>query len=83
MKILSQAIKFLATDSDDPYSSHLSKSKRLVAISSGFSKGTSNVTEDIESRVSKTAFEYWHNAYQKYNKEDFYGAISDYTSAIM
>lgn len=78
----SQAINLLATNSDDTYSSHPSKSKRLEAISSGFFKGSGNIIENIEPRASKTAFEYWYSAYQKYKKEDFYGAITDYTNAI-
>jgi tetratricopeptide (TPR) repeat protein len=76
------AVNLLATNSDDTYSSHPTKSKRLDAISSGFLRGTGNVIEGIESTATKTAFEYWHSAYEKYKNEDFYGAITDYTSAI-
>jgi tetratricopeptide (TPR) repeat protein len=77
-----QAVNLLATDTDDTYSSHPSKSKRLAAISLGFNKVSNNSGENIDLSGSKTAFEYWHSAYQKYKKEDFYGAITDYTSAI-
>lgn len=78
----SQAINLLATNGDDTYSSHPSKSKRLTAISIGYNKA-SGIENKFET-LSKTesADEYFYKGLEKAKRKDRYGAIADYSKAI-
>lgn len=77
-----QAINFLATDSDDTYSSHPSKSKRLAAVSSGFNNAKHNIDNSNESPSSTSFLEYHNRGFNKYKEKDYYGAIADFNMAI-
>jgi len=79
----SEAIKLLASNKDDTYSSHPTKAKRLNAIKIGFNKalGKEQVVYEKKSNLN-TAEEYFYRGYDKSNKGDYNGAISDYTKAI-
>ena len=79
----SGAIKLLASNKDDTYSSHPTKAKRLNAIKIGFNKalGKEQVVYEKKSNLN-TAEEYLYRGYDKSDKGDYYGAISDYTKAI-
>jgi tetratricopeptide (TPR) repeat protein len=76
------AVNLLATDSDDTYSSHPSKSKRLVAINSGFNNAKHNIDDPIESPSSTSFLEYHNRGFNKYKEKDYYGAIADFNMAI-
>jgi len=79
----SASINLMASTSDDTYSTHPSKSKRLAAISIGHNKALGNETVIYETPTNlQTADEYFYSAYEKQNLKDYYGAISDYTKAI-
>ena len=79
----SSSINLMASNSDDTYSTHPSKSKRLAAINKGHKKGLGIETAIYESSTKLgTAEEYFYSAYDKANQKDYYGAISDYTKAI-
>ena len=62
---------------------HPTKAKRLNAIKIGFNKalGKEQVVYEKKSNLN-TAEEYFYRAYEKSDKGDYYGAISDYTKAI-
>ena len=79
----SKAINLLASNKDDTYSTHPNKSKRLNAIKIGFNKalGKEQVVYEKKSNLN-TAEEYFYRAYEKSEKGDYNGAISDYTIAI-
>ena len=79
----SEAINLLASNKDDTYSTHPTKTKRLNAIKIGFNKalGKEQVVYEEKSNLN-TAEEYFYRAYEKNNKGDYNGAIVDYTKAI-
>ena len=79
----SKAINLLASNKDDTYSTHPTKAKRLNAIKIGFNKalGKEQVVYEKKSNLN-TAEEYFYRAYEKGDKGDHNGAISDYTKAI-
>jgi len=79
----SEAINLLASNKDDTYSSHPTKTKRLNAIKIGFNKalGKKQVVYEKKSNYD-TAKEYFYRGYEKDDKGDYNGAISDYTKAI-
>jgi len=79
----SEAINLLASNKDDTYSSHPTKAKRLNAIKIGFNKalGKEQVSYEEKSNLN-TAEEYFYRGYDKSDKGDYYGAISDFTKAI-
>ena len=79
----SSAINLMASDDDDTYSTHPSKSKRLAAINKGYKKGKGKETVIYETpNKLKTAEEYFYEAYYKGIKGDYNGAINDYTKSI-
>ena len=79
----SEAIKLLASNKDDTYSSHPTKAKRLNAIKIGFNKALGKEQVVYEKKTDlNTAEEYFYRAYEKFDKGDYNGAISDYTKAI-
>ena len=79
----SSAINLIASDRDDAYSKHPSKSKRLAAISIGYNKGLGKAISVYEAPTNRqTAEEYFYSAYEKHINGDYYGAISDFTKAI-
>ena len=79
----SEAVNLLASNKDDTFSTHPTKTKRLNAIKIGFNKalGKEQVVYEKKSNLN-TAEEYFYRAYEKSQKGDYYGAISDYTKAI-
>ncbi|MDB4299007.1 tetratricopeptide repeat protein [Flavobacteriaceae bacterium] len=79
----SEAINLLASNKDDTYSSHPTKAKRLNAIKIGFNKalGKEQVSYEEKSNLN-TAEEYFYRGYDKSDKGDYYGAITDFTKAI-
>ena len=79
----SKAINLLASNKDDTYSTHPNKSKRLNAIKIGFNKalGKEQVVYEKKSNLN-TAEEYFYGAFEKLEKGDYYGAISDFTKSI-
>jgi tetratricopeptide (TPR) repeat protein len=78
----SEAINLLASNKDDTYSTHPTKTKRLNAIKIGFNKALGKEKVVYEEKTNlNTAEEYFYRALKKRDK-DYYGAISDYTKAI-
>ena len=79
----SSSINLMASNSDDTYSTHPSKSKRLAAINKGHKKGLGIETAIYETSTKLgTAEEYFYSAYDKVNQRDYSGAIADFTKAI-
>ena len=79
----SEAINLLASNKDDTYSSHPTKAKRLNAIKIGFNKALDKEQVSYEEKSNlNTAEEYFYRGYDKSDKGDYYGAISDFTKAI-
>jgi len=79
----SSSINLMASNSDDTYSTHPSKSKRLAAINKGHKKGLGIETAIYETPTKLgTAEEYFYSAYDKANQGDYSGAISDYNKVI-
>ena len=79
----SEAIKLLASNKDDTYSSHPTKAKRLNAIKIGFNKalGKEQVVYEEKSNLN-TAEEYFYRGRENSNKGFIIEAIADYTQAI-
>ena len=79
----SGAIKLLASNKDDTYSSHPTKAKRLNAIKIGFNKalGKEQVVYEEKSNLN-TAEEYFYRGRENSNKGFIIEAIADYTQAI-
>jgi len=79
----SEAIKLLSSNKDDTYSSHPTKAKRLNAIKIGFNKALEKEQVVYEKKTDlNTSDEYFYRGYDKSDKGDYYGAISDFTKAI-
>jgi tetratricopeptide (TPR) repeat protein len=68
----------LANDSDDTYSTHPSKSKRLIAVNAGHKKSLKNVQNNSE--ISSN--EFFSSGLSRAKSKDYKGAIIDYTRAI-
>ena len=77
----SLAISSLSSNEDDSYSTHPSKSKRLIAIKNGYNKAL-NQNFNLEKTQTQSADEYFYSGLEKDNKEDFNEAYSDYSKAI-
>lgn len=79
----SAAMNLIASNKDDTYSTHPSKSKRLAAINKGYNKALGNKTVVYQTPTNlQTAEEYFYSAYDKAENGEYYGAIEDYTKAI-
>jgi tetratricopeptide (TPR) repeat protein len=76
------AVNLLATNSNDTYSSHPSKSKRLSSISIGYNKASGNDNKFETLSKKESADEYFYKGLEKAKRKDRYGAIADYTKAI-
>lgn len=74
------AIASLASSGDDSYSSHPNKERRTKAITKGFNNAKNN------SFVSEKKLTDWEEYYfrgdEKYEAEDYEGAIEDFTQSI-
>ena len=74
------AIASLASSGDDSYSSHPNKERRTKAITKGFNNAKNN------SFVSEKKLTDWEEYYfrgdEKYEAEDYEGAIEDFTESI-
>ena len=79
----SEAIKLLASNKDDTYSTHPTKAKRLNAIKIGFNKalGKEQVVYSKNTNLN-TSDKYFYRGYDKAANGDYYGAIADFTKAI-
>ena len=79
----SEAIANLSSNSDDSYSTHPSRDKRLNAIRNGYSRANSNsIPIAYETPTTLAADDYFYRAYVKQSKGDFSGAVSDYTKLL-
>ena len=70
----------ISNNSDDSYSTHPSRSKRLNAVSRGYNK-TNTKSNNTKSKI-ETANEYFYKGLEKDKNDDKNGAISDYTVSI-
>lgn len=68
----------LANDRDDTYSTHPSKSRRLIAVNAGYKKSLKNVQNNSE--ISSNDF--FSSGLSRAKSKDYKGAILDYTRAI-
>jgi len=76
-------INVIASNKDDTYSTHPSRSKRLAAINKGYNKALGREIVTYENPTKEqTAEEYFYSAYYKADNGDYYGAIADYNKAI-
>ncbi len=79
----SEAITLLASNKDDSYSTHPSKSKRLNAIKIGFNKAMGNKPVKYEkASIALTAEVYFYKGLDKSLLKDYKGAIADYNKSI-
>ena len=78
-----QAISIISTNTDDTNSTHPKKNKRLASIKKGYNKGKGNTKVVFDTPTNLTnAEEYLYSGNEKYDSEDFSGAIADYTKSI-
>ena len=75
-----QAIINTSTNSDDSYSTHPSRDKRLDAVKRGYNK--SNTNRNYNKSKKDIATEYFYKGLEKDENGDKDGAISDYTVSI-
>ena len=79
----SSTINLTATNKDDTYSTHPSKSKRLAAIYKGHKKATEKEINPYENPSKfKTSEEYYYSGDEKLKLKDYVGATADFTKAI-
>ena len=74
------AIASISASGDDTYSSHPNKSRRIKAITKGFNNAKNN--SFITEKKLTDWEEYYFRGNEKYNAEDYEGAIEDYTESI-
>ena len=75
------AVKQLAGEGDDTYSTHPSKEKRLASIEKGYEKaGGQKKLDYVESEPGSESF--YNQGNLKYSNNDFEGAIASYSKAI-
>lgn len=73
---------------DDTYSSHPTRSKRIIAYTNGWNKGKENksinkIPEEYDTRLSeKSAEEFYNQGNKKLREKDYSAAIINYNSAI-
>jgi tetratricopeptide (TPR) repeat protein len=79
---VNQLIIRISNNSEDSFSTHPSRSKRLTAVGNGYKKATNNETIYSNNSTEITAEDYFYSGYDKAQAKDDYGAISDYTKAI-
>ena len=80
ISVAKQVISKISNNSDDSYSTHPSRSKRLNAIAKGYNKA--NTKKSSNKTKTQIADEFFYKGLKKDKSEDFDGAISDYTVAI-
>lgn len=74
------AIASIAASGDDTYSSHPNKSRRIKAITKGFNNAKNN--SFVSEKKLTDWEEYYFRANEKFDAEDYEGAIEDYTESI-
>ena len=74
------AIASISASGDDTYSSHPNKSRRIKAITKGFNNAKNN--SFITEKKLTDWEEYYFRGNEKYDAEDYEGAIEDYTESI-
>jgi|GEM_PF-2479993 len=74
------AIASIASSGDDTYSSHPNKERRIKAITKGFNNAKNN-SFITEKKITDWE-EYYFRGNEKYEAENFQGAIEDYTESI-
>ena len=74
------AIASLATSGDDSYSSHPNKERRTKAITKGFNNAKNN--SFVTEKKLTDWEEYYFRGDEKYEAEDYDGAIEDFTQSI-
>ena len=83
LKQTSAGINLISSNKDDTYSTHPSKSKRLASVSSGYDKALVKEKVVYETPTNlQTSEEYFYSALSKENKENYSGALEDYTKSI-
>ena len=74
------AIASIASSGDDTYSSHPNKERRIKAITKGFNNAKNN------NFITETKLTDWEEYYfrgnEKYDSEDYEGAIEDFSESI-
>jgi len=74
------AIASLASSEDDTYSSHPNKERRIKAITKGFNNAKNN--NFITEKKLTDWEEYYFRGNEKYDSEDYEGAIEDFSESI-
>ena len=76
-----QAVKEIASEGDDTYSTHPSKEKRLASIEKGYSKaGGQKKLDYVQEDPGSESF--FNQGNVKYNSGDYTGALESYNKAI-
>lgn len=79
----SSSVNLLASNNDDKYSTHPSKSKRLSAINIGYNKAKENVSAtNVQLNKTLSSEDYFYSAFNKLKLGDINGAMSDYNKTI-
>jgi tetratricopeptide (TPR) repeat protein len=74
-----QSISKLSTNSDDTYSTHPSRSKRLAAVKKGYDKASSSAGQYSNSNQAE---EFFYKGVESEHKDKKYEAFGFYTKAI-
>ena len=74
------AIATIATEGDDTYSSHPNKERRIKAITKGYNNSKDN--QFIKEETLSDWEEYFYRGNEKYDAENYEGALNDYSESI-
>jgi tetratricopeptide (TPR) repeat protein len=76
-------ITSISKNSDDSFSTHPNRSKRLAAAGNGYKKATgTNKLIYANTSTNKTAEDYFYSGYEEQRRENYYSAIAAYTKSI-
>lgn len=77
-----QVISKISNNSDDSYSTHPSRNKRLSAVKIGFQKAKSQSSQKNYKTKEGIALEYFYKGYSLQDKGNVNSALSNYSTAI-
>ncbi len=77
-----QVISKISNNSDDSYSTHPSRNKRLNALKIGFQKAKNQSSQKNYKTKEGIALEYFYKGLDKVNRKDKIGAIADFNKSL-
>jgi tetratricopeptide (TPR) repeat protein len=83
LQVAKRLITNISKNSDDSFSTHPKRSKRLTAVENGYNKANNNIKSTYSKKTDTSiAEEYFYKGIKRKKLGDYYGAIDDFTKAI-